>query len=127
MGRKSAIAGAADWGFPDNAVWFLFAPLTLFLVNRLLRSSGLHLLKGIPSYVVSNLLFIMSGLFGIKGLQIIRRMFRTWKVPRQINLMLFLALCMLAAVPGVNLILLIVVAGLGVSELWVNYRIFDKE
>jgi hypothetical protein len=116
-----------NWSLPDGAVWFLFLPLTVFLVDRLLNGSGLILLKGIPAYAVSNLLFIMGGLFGIKGLQIIRVMFRKWNVPRQMNLMLFLAMGMLAVIPGVNLILLIVVAGLGVSELWVNYRIFDKE
>ena len=116
-----------DWDFPEQAVWLLFIPLTLILADRLLNQSGVYLLKGIPAYAVSNLLFIMSGLYGIRGIKIILQFFRRWNIPRQMNLLLILILGMLIAVPGLNLILLVIVAGLGVSELWVNYRIFDKE
>ena len=125
-GQKKEYDGR-DWDFPEQAVWLLFIPLTLILADRLLNQSGVFLLKGIPAYVVSNLLFIMSGLYGIRGIKIILRFFRRWNIPRQMNLLLILILGMLIAVPGVNLILLVIVAGLGVSELWVNYRIFDKE
>ena len=128
MGNQEKITeGAANWDFPDHAVWLLFVPLTLLLGNRLMDQSGLSLLTGIPSYAVSNLLIIMGGLYAIKGIQIIQRLFRKWNIPRQLNLPLLLLLGMLIVIPGVNLVLLVVMAGLGVSELWVNYRIFDKE
>ncbi len=125
-GRKKD-QNSGNWDFPEQAVWLLFIPLTLVLAERLLNQSGVFLLRGIPAYVVSNLLFIMSGLYGIRGIKIILQFIRRWNIPRQMNLLLILMLGMLIAVPGVNLILLVIVAGLGVSELWVNYRIFDKE
>jgi hypothetical protein len=124
---ENSLKGVSNWDIPDHAVWLLFVPLTLLLGNRLLQQSGLSLLTGIPSYAVSNLLVIMGGLYALKGIQIIQRFFRKWNIPRQLNLPLMLILGILIAVPGVNLVLLVVMAGLGVSELWVNYRIFDKE
>ncbi|OQY34860.1 MAG: hypothetical protein B6241_02980 [Spirochaetaceae bacterium 4572_59] len=125
--KKEDLKNISNWDMPDSAVWLLFVPLTVLLIGRLTSQSGAILLRGIPLYFISNLLFIMTGLYGIRGIQIILKVFRKWNIPRQMNLILVLAIAMLIAVPGVNLVLLILVAGLGVSELWVNYRIFDKE
>lgn len=116
-----------DWSFPESGVWLLFLPLTLFLFDRLMGRSGQSFLRGIPAYAVFNLLFVMSGLFSIKGLGIVNGFLKRSSLPRRTGRLFLPILGMAAFMPGLNLILLVAFAGLGVSGLWVNYRIFDKE
>jgi hypothetical protein len=128
LGRISGEEGRGnDWDFPDSFVWLLFIPLTVLLAGRLLGQRGISFPGGPLEYLISNLLLIMGGLYGIKGIGIIGGFLRKWNIPRQFRVLFVILTAFLIAVPGVNLVVIILIAGLGVSELWVNYRIFDKE
>ncbi|MBF9017213.1 MULTISPECIES: hypothetical protein [unclassified Oceanispirochaeta] len=115
------------WELPEVWVWFLFVPLTLYLVDRLMEVRGIDLLGRVPSYGVSNIVLITAGCYAVRGLGIIKRLMNKKGLSVQMQRILLMTTGFLIVMPGVNLALLILIAGLGVSELWVNYRIFDKE
>jgi len=116
-----------EWLLPDGWVWFLFLPLTLFLLNKLLVARGVHFLGILPYYAVTNVTLISAGAYGLRGLRIVQEFLKKRGISRQMRVMFLMTAGFLIVIPGVNLVVLILCAGLGVSELWVNYRIFDKE
>ncbi|MDC7239945.1 MAG: hypothetical protein PQJ50_06250 [Spirochaetales bacterium] len=120
-------SGNEHWEMPDGGIWFLFVPLTVFLLNKLTMRSGLQLLSGIPAYAVSNALLIGAGSYALRGLVMIRALMKKKGLSVQMQRLLLMTTGFLAVMPGLNLVVLILFAGIGVSELWVNYRIFDKE
>lgn len=127
-GKMRAKEGQGEeWKLPEIWVWLLFIPLTLFLADRLLGRNGASFLEGRILYLVSNMILITSGAYGVRGIGIIRLFLKNRGIAPSLQRLLFMPLIFLLLMPGLNLALLIIVAGIGVSELWVNYRIFDKE
>lgn len=116
-----------EWNVPEAGIWFLFIPLTLFMLNKLLLIRGVRLLGTIPYYAVTNLVLIAAGTYGVRGIRIIQAVLKNKGISRQMQRILFMTAGFLIIMPGINLGLLILIAGIGVSELWVNYRLFDKE
>ena len=116
-----------SWELPEVWIWFLFVPLTLYLVDRLMEVRGIDLLGRVPSYAVSNIVLIAAGCYAVRGLRMIKHFMNKKGLSAQMQRILLMTTGFLIVMPGVNLALLILIAGLGVSELWVNYRIFDKE
>ena len=116
-----------SWELPEVWIWFLFVPLTLYLVDRLMEVRGIDLLGRVPSYAVSNIVLIAAGCYAVRGLRMIKRFMNKKGLSAQMQRILLMTTGFLIVMPGINLALLILIAGLGVSELWVNYRIFDKE
>ncbi len=125
--EKTAEAVQEAWVLPEYWVWLLFIPLTLFLVDKLSSPKGFVLLKGWRLYGVSNLLLITAGTYGLRGIRILGLLLRKRGLSRAGEKLLVPAVLFLVFVPGINLVMLIVTAGLGVSELWINFRLFDKE
>jgi hypothetical protein len=130
MSRSKGIQTVKEsfsWDLPDIWVWFLFIPLTLFLLDKLFVMRGIHLLGTIPHYAVTNIILISAGAYALRGIKIIQFFLKKREVSRLMQRMMLMTTGFLIVMPGVNLALLILIAGLGVSELWVNYRLFDKE
>ncbi len=120
-------SGKERWILPEAWIWFLFVPLTVYLLDKLMGRSGRQLLGGISAYAVSNALIISAGSYALRGLGMARAMVSRKGLSVQMQRLLLMTTGFLAVMPGINLVVLILFAGLGVSELWVNYRIFDKE
>ncbi|QEN07632.1 hypothetical protein EXM22_06380 [Oceanispirochaeta crateris] len=116
-----------NWDLPEVWVWFLFIPLTLFLVNKLMMVRNIHILGILPYYAVTNIILISAGAYAIRGIGIIQSYLNRRSLPRHTQRLMLMTSGFLIVIPGVNLVLLILTAGLGVSELWINYRLFDKE
>ncbi len=115
------------WTLPELWVWFLFIPLTVYLLNGPLSVRGVVLLRGMSAYVVSNMILISSAAYAVRGIGIAGRFLSYRGIPFRTQRMILTACAFLVFMPGVNLALLILTAGIGVSELWVNYRFNDKE
>jgi hypothetical protein len=116
-----------SWELPEIWIWFLFVPLTLYLLDRLMEVRGMELLGRIPSYAVSNIVLITAGCYAVRGLGMIKHLMNKKGLSVQMQRLLLMTTGFLIVMPGINLALLILTAGVGVSELWVNYRKFDKE
>ena len=116
-----------SWTLPGVWIWFLFIPLTVYLLNGPLSVRGIVLLKGAGSYLVSNMILISSAAYAVRGIGIAGKFLSMRGIPYRTQRMILTACAFLAFMPGVNLGLLILTAGIGVSELWVNYRFNDKE
>jgi len=124
---KDRMVESEEWLLPEVWVWFLFLPLTLFLLNKLLASRGMHFLGILPYYAVTNATLIAAGAYALRGLKILQVFMKKKKISRQLRIMLLMTAGFLIVIPGINLVILILSAGLGVSELWINYRLLDKE
>ena len=128
-GRRGAGSGRNEisWHLPELWIWFLFLPLTVYLLNGPLSARGIILLKGVSTYLVSNMILITAGAYALRGIGIARNFLSHKGIPERSQRMILTACGFLVFMPGVNLALLILTAGIGVSELWVNYRFNDKE
>jgi hypothetical protein len=122
-----ALIESESWTLPDIWVWFLFLPLTVYLLNGPLAARGIVLLRGVSAYLVSNLILISSAAYAVRGIGVAGRFLSSRGVPLRTQRKILTACVCLVFMPGVNLALLILTAGIGVSELWVNYRFNDKE
>ncbi|MDC7232348.1 MAG: hypothetical protein PQJ58_03895 [Spirochaetales bacterium] len=125
MNRKYGVESETDkesWELPEFWIWFLFIPLTLYLLDRLMEMRGFEILGRIPSYGVSNIVLIASGCYAVRGFGMIKGFMNKKGISVQMQRLLLMSAGFLVVMPGVNLALLILTAGLGVSELWVNYE-----
>ncbi|MEW5816027.1 MAG: DUF2232 domain-containing protein, partial [Spirochaetota bacterium] len=103
------------FSLPDFFIW----PLLVSWAGILL---DLFKNIGILGYVFWNAGFISLFLFGLQGLGIIRFLFGKHKVARGLRLISGIVLAVFILWPGLNIIVMIGIPGLGVSELWIKYR-----
>jgi hypothetical protein len=82
---------------------------------------------GVAGFAVSNSLYIMAALYGLQGFGLLQYLMVKKNVNPGIRRMTgwFIPLSLL--IFPLNLAVLFLLPGLGVSELWINYRRNDKE
>lgn len=115
VGKKTGITRVADFKLPDTYIWPLIASLGLVLGTLLVPVEFLEILAW-------NSLLILMFLYGVAGLGILRFLFKKLKIPMGFRWLLILAIIILVMTPRINFIILILVPGLGVSEIWLKYR-----
>ncbi len=104
---------------PEYYLWPLIVSLALTLIDYI---RGL----GVIGYVSWNATLILALLYGINALGIIRYLFGYFRVSRGLQLLLYFMLIILLFTPKINIIVLIAIPGLGVSEIWIKYREFER-
>ena len=82
---------------------------------------------GVFGYFFWNAGLIMLFLYGLHGFGIIRFFFRKRRISRGRIFLFGLFLIILLLWPGINLIVIIGIPGLGLSELWIKYRKVKEE
>lgn len=127
IGRESDMPKIEELNVPERLVWFLFVPLTLVLLKILLAGRGMDLNTGIVGFAVSNSLYIMVALYGLQGFGLLQYLMVKKKVNPGIRRMTSWSIPLALLIFPLNLVVLILLPGLGVSELWINYRQNDKE
>ncbi len=105
---------------PDRMIWPLLASWALVLADVLVSI-------GAVTYAAWNIGLIMLFIFGMQGIGIIQTILDRRAVSRQIRVALTAGMVFLVFWPGVNLVVLIGLPILGVSELWIHYRKVRKE
>ena len=73
-------------------------------------------------YISWNTALVMLLLYGIKGAGLIKYLFGKYKLAKQKQRAVVMMMFILFLIPGLNLIVLLGIPGLGVSEIWVRYR-----
>ena len=115
MGKHPGLTRIADFKLPDRYVWPLIASLALVVLNLLIPAEPL----AIPAW---NALLILMFLYGVSGLGIIRFLLKKLNVRPGIRWLLIVVIVILAMTPRIGIAVLILVPGLGVSEVWLKYR-----
>lgn len=100
---------------PDRMIWALLVPWAANLVS-------LKMELGVLSHLFWNVGLIMLFLYGLQGLGIIKFLLARRNVSRGVRFMLGFTAVLLIMLPGVNLVLLLGIPLVGVSELWITYR-----
>jgi hypothetical protein len=115
MGTHPGLTRIADFKLPDRYVWPLIASLALIVLNLVIPAEPLAILAW-------NALLIFVFLYGVSGLAIIRFLLRKLNVRPGIRWLVIIAIVILAMTPRIGIAVLILVPGLGVSEVWLKYR-----
>jgi hypothetical protein len=115
LGRKPPVTPLARFRPAEWLIWPLIAGLALVLLNLVLPIGPLELAGW-------NILLVMLFFYGLAGLGIVRYLLDRLGASRGMRLLTWLVLIVLAGAPGVNLALIVLISGLGVSETWINYR-----
>jgi hypothetical protein len=115
LGRQPGLTRIADFKLPDRYVWPLIASLALVVVNLAIPVEPIAILAW-------NALLILVFLYGVSGLGIIRFLLRKLNVRPGIRWLLIVVIVVLAMTPRIGFAVLVLVPGLGVSEIWLKYR-----
>ena len=117
--RKANFIRLIDFKIPDHYIWPLIGSLALILINTIVN-------LGVLQYLAWNVLLVVAFLFGLEGIGIMRHFFDRYKLPRGLRITLGILLIILALSPRINVIVLILIPGLGVSEIWLKYRTRER-
>ena len=96
-------------------VWPLIAALSIVVLDYRVST-------GFAGYLAWNILLIMAALYGARGLGILNGLMTAANLPRGLRMLIVFTLVLILMQPGLNYLVLIGVPGLGVSELWINFK-----
>ncbi|MCL2792257.1 MAG: YybS family protein [Spirochaetaceae bacterium] len=114
-GKLSNNVSLKTLSIPQFIVWPLIIALTTVVLDHRV---GL----GFLGYIGWNMLLIIITLYGLRGIGIIQSLFLALNVPRFFRVLIYVSLLLFLLQPGLNFIVLVAVPGLGVSEIWINYK-----
>jgi hypothetical protein len=114
------VSGLRDLHLPDWMIWAFLVPWALVLLD-------LKVDIGSVRYAAWNIGLMMLFTYGMQGVGILQTVLDRRRVPRGLRVLLTCGLMLMVLWPGVNLIVLIGLPCLGVSELWIHFRKEQKE
>jgi hypothetical protein len=114
-GEKARITRLADFRLPDIFIWPLIASLALVLVDMLIGSKPL-------GFIAWNAALILLFLYGLAGIGILSFLFAKHNLPRRWLVMLLMCLGIMLIFTRLSLLVIILVPGLGISEIWLHQR-----
>jgi len=105
-----------DFTIPDIMIW----PLIFFLGGVLF-----DIFIGIPwlGYFLWNGAFIIMFVYGLHGIGLVKFLLNKYKVTRRGRRFFAVFIFAVLLMPGINLVILLGVPVLGISELWITYRV----
>ena len=104
-----------DYRLQDRFVWVLLLPWAGNLLSLMMNLGPLR-------YLFWNIGLIMLFLYGMQGMGILKYFLIRSRVSRGTQFFLAVLFVFIVLIPGLNLVLLVGIPLLGVSETWVNYR-----
>ena len=113
--NKAERFSIAHFTVPEQFIWVLIVSLSGVLADHLFS-------LGMVGYIFWNSSLILLFIYGINGLGLIKHLFKKYKVTQQKQRSLYMLIFILLIIPGMNLVVLLGIPGLGISELWVRYR-----
>lgn len=116
---KANTTALKNFRMPDVYIWPLILGLAGVLVNNF-RSLGFL------GFLFWNTALIMLFLFGLTGFGIIRFLFEKFRLTRPLRFLFAFSLVILIMTPRVGIVFLLLIPALGVSEIWIKYRIKQR-
>jgi len=116
---KANTTGLKSFRIPDVYIWPLILGLAGILVNNFLSLGSLV-------FLFWNTALIMLFLFGLAGFGIIRFLFEKFRLAKPLRFLFVFSLVILIMSPRVGIIFLLLIPALGVSEIWIKYRIKSR-
>ena len=105
---------------PDQMIWVLLVPWALVLLDLKVDIGALR-------YAAWNIGLMMLFTYGMQGVGILQTLLDRRNVSRGLRVLLTAGMLLVVLWPGVNMIVLIGLPCLGVSELWIHFRKEQKE
>lgn len=105
----------ATWSLPGNAVWVFLIGWAVVLIAIITE------LPAALEILAWNITLSVTLLYMVQGMSIVAS-FANRKHEQATSLRTFILLCILLVIPAVNVIPLVGLPLLGVSETWINYR-----
>ncbi len=105
----------ANFKVPEIMIWPLIITLAIVFLDVFIGMSWF-------GYIMWNSAFVMVFLYGLHGIGLIKYLLNRYEVPGSGRRLIAISIFVVLLLPGINLILLIGVPVLGVSELWIRYR-----
>ena len=109
----------SDYQLSSRLIWLLIASWGGVLLSIVVELSWF-------AYLLWNLALVSLVLYGIQGIAILWYFMQRRKMTRGARMGIAVALIVALLVPGVNLVVLVGLPGLGASEVWVNYHRFER-
>jgi len=105
-----------NFSVPDIMIW----PLIVFLGGVFF-----DIFIGIPwlGYFLWNATFIIMFIYGLQGIGLVKFLLNKYKVSKRGRRFFAILVFAVLLMPGINLVILLGVPVLGVSELWIKYRV----
>ena len=110
----------SDYRVNPRIVWLFAASWALVLADVFVGIGAIR-------YVAWNMAIILLFLYGMQGVGIIRHFLVSRGVSSWLRVALAVCLVLALAWPGVNIAILVLVPGIGISETWIRYRKSVKE
>ncbi len=118
LGKKAR--HLSQFRVPENGVWVLITAWAGVLLDVVVGIGALR-------YLFWNLGMIALFVYGMQGLGIIRHYFDSRGIAAWMRVMLWIGVILILFWPGINLIVILGIPGVGVSEIWINYRSSKRE
>lgn len=116
-----------EFNVPEKLVWLFFIPLSLSLLGLLMSGKGFKIELGLVGIAVSNILYIMGTLYALQGFGLVQFLMEKKGVAPAFRRFTGVLLFFLLFITPLAIVIAILLPGLGVSELWINYRHNEKE
>ena len=127
IGQSFQTSTIKEFYVPEKLVWFYFIPLTIMLVQVLFKSKGAELELGLLGYAVSNSLYVMGTLYILQGFGLIQYLMEKRGTSAALIKLTRFSLVLIMLITAFSSLVALILSGLGVSELWINYRQKEKE
>lgn len=101
-------------------IWLLLTPWAVVLLNQRIDVK-------VAGYIALNLGIIMLLVYGIQGYAIVKAILAKRNAPKGLNRLVSLLCVVFLFWPGFRFLIIIGLPVLGVSELWIHYRISAEE
>ncbi len=116
---ETNIPRVANFKLPEYYLWPLIINFALVLIDFKINLSAI-------GYIAWNIFLILVLLYAIQGIAIINFLFKYFRVNIGFRFIVFFTLAILLFTPKINILILILIPGLGISEIWIKYREFER-
>jgi len=123
LGRSSGIPRIAMFKIDSDLLWPLIGAWSLVLLDTLGAFDSVRFLR----YLAWNAALTLLLLYGLQGFGIIQALLTKVGVSPVLKGLIFFGVLVLLMSPTVNVVLIVAVPGLGVSETWIDFGRFPKE
>ncbi len=120
FGAGQRLPRLKEFMIPEIFVWPLIACWAVVLLGRFQDLRGIEI-------VALNGGLILLFLYGLQGIGILRHLVDKHGLRRRFNMIAILVVILMLIFPPLAILLLVLVPGLGVSEIWIKFRQTRKE
>ncbi|NOY09113.1 MAG: hypothetical protein GXP33_09760 [Spirochaetes bacterium] len=103
----------------DFYIWPLIISLAVILIDLWVKTGAL-------AAIAWNIALILLLLYGLAGISLLRFLFNYFNLSRGFRIMITATIILLLLSPKINIVFLLMIPGLGISEIWIKYREMER-